>query len=131
MKSGTCRDQDTVHTYLVDFKNQWPGIKISDIDLEDYSCLNGWGFGNLAASANDIAKFYYAYFGSEEVITYNTAAKMMEFRYMNDPVFNVSYGLGTMPEYNNPKQDPAKDTYPNYETFEIIGHAGADWGSGA
>jgi len=55
----------------------------------------------------------------------------MEFRYMNDADFNVSYGLGVMPTYTDPKRDPARDTYPNYELFEIIGHAGADWCSGA
>jgi len=106
-------------------------MKFTDKDMDDDSCLNGWGFGNLAASANDVARFYYAYFGSENIIKHETAAQMMEFRYMNDPVFNVSYGLGTMPEYTDPKQDPDRDVYPNYQPYEVIGHAGADWGSGA
>jgi hypothetical protein len=78
-------------------------LKFTDFDLENDSCLNGWGFGNLAASANDVARFYYEYFGSEKIISYETAAQMMEFRYMNDPSFNVSYGLGTMPTYTDPK----------------------------
>jgi hypothetical protein len=56
---------------------------------------------------------------------------MMEFRYMNAKDFNVSYGLGTMPTFTDPKKDPNEDVYPNYQMFEIIGHAGADWGSGA
>jgi len=59
MKPGTCRDQDTVHTYLIAIDNQLPGLKLTSIDLDDDSCLNGWGFGNLAASASDVAKFYH------------------------------------------------------------------------
>lgn len=56
---------------------------------------------------------------------------MMEFRFMNDPTFNVSYGLGTMNMYYDSRKDPTKDVYPNYDQYELIGHAGADWGSGS
>lgn len=93
--------------------------------------MNGWGFGNLAASANDIAKFYFEEFGGENFIKYKTAAEMMHFSYMNDPVFNVSYGLGVMTEYYDPKIDPGKEVYPNFQEFQLLGHAGADWGSDA
>lgn len=73
-----------------------PGLKLSEVDLDNDSCLNGWGFGNLAASASDVSRFLYEYFGSERIIKYETAAQMMDFSYMNDPEFNVSYGLGVM-----------------------------------
>lgn len=85
-----------------------PGIKITGIDLENDSCLNGWGFGNLASSANDVAKFHFEYFGSEKIIKYETAAQMIYFSYMKDPNFNVSYGLGVMPGYFGTKTDPNK-----------------------
>jgi hypothetical protein len=47
--------------------------------MGDDSCLNGWGFGNLAASAHDLASFYFQYFGTEKIIKHETAAKMMHF----------------------------------------------------
>jgi hypothetical protein len=87
------------------------------------SCLNGWGFGNLAASAEDVAKFYYQYFGTEKFIKHETAAQMMEFAYMNNPYFNISYGLGVIPMDYDPKTGPGND-YPNYSYFELMGHAG-------
>jgi hypothetical protein len=74
MKPGTCKDQDTVNTYLIGIENEWPALKFTDVDLDNDSCLNGWGFGNLAASANDVARFYYEFFGSENIISYETAA---------------------------------------------------------
>jgi len=43
--------------------------------MDDDSCLNGWGFGNLASSAEDVAKFFYQDFGTENMIKYETAAK--------------------------------------------------------
>lgn len=52
--------------------------------MGDDSCLNGWGFGNLAASAHDLASFYFQYFGTEKIIKHETAAKMMHFDYMNN-----------------------------------------------
>jgi hypothetical protein len=36
-----------------------------------------------------------------------------------------------MPMYYDRTIDPNKVVYPNYPTFEIIGHAGEDWGSEA
>ena len=56
---------------------------------------------------------------------------MMHFDYMNNKYFNISYGLGVFPMWYDYSKDPSKDVYPHYQFFEIIGHAGQDWGSGA
>ena len=56
---------------------------------------------------------------------------MMHFDYMNNKYFNISYGLGVIPMWFDPAIGPNKDVYPNYQYFEIIGHAGQDWGSTA
>jgi hypothetical protein len=129
LEKGTCTEQGTTNSYYYDFRNQWPGVAAIPVQMDDESCLNGWGFGNLASSAEDIAKFYYQYFGTEKIISYETAASMMHFDYMNSPNFNISYGLGTMPMWFDPKVGPNRDVYPKYQYFEIIGHGGQDWGS--
>jgi hypothetical protein len=49
---------------------------------------------------------------------------MMHFDYMNNKYFNISYGLGVIPMYYDPAKGPNKDVYPNYQYFEILGHAG-------
>jgi len=41
------------------FKNKWPGIEADYIDLNQFSCLNGWTSGNLMASAHDVSEFFY------------------------------------------------------------------------
>ena len=112
---GTCAKQGTTNSYFYSFENQWPALSATPVQMDDDSCLNGWGFGNLAASAEDVAKFYYQYFGSEKIIKYETAAKMMHFDYMDNKYFNVSYGLGVIPMWFDPAIGPNKDVYPNYQ----------------
>jgi hypothetical protein len=103
------------------------------MNIDGDSCLNGWAFGNIAASSRDIAKFYLEYLGSENLINKTTAAQLMDFDYMTDKRFNISYGLGIIPvvfDVANGSSNP-NHVYPNYPANEIIGHLGEDWGSAA
>ena len=57
----------------------------------------------------------------------------MNFEYMSERGFNISYGLGIIPmvyPVANGSMNP-NHVYPNYPSNEIIGHLGEDWGSGA
>ena len=113
--------------------NEYPGLKVTEYDIISDSCLNGWGFGNIAATALDVAKYYFEYFGSENLISYESAAKMMNFEYMDSKSFNITYGVGltpmVFPSANNISSP--NHPYPNFPENELIGHAGEDWGSGA
>jgi len=88
----------------------------------DYSCLNGWGFGNIASSARDVAKFFFEYLGSESMVSDSMKKIMMsdwEHGGGTDG-FSFEYALGLMPL-----------PYKNFgEGFTyLVGHAGMDWGS--
>ena len=79
-------------------KNEWPGSEYSYLDLDDLSCLDGWGFGNIAATVDDVAKFFYEYLGTENLIKKETLAKMMNWEAGGGTDgFKFVYGLGFMP----------------------------------
>ena len=48
------------------------------IDLWDYSCLNGWTMGNIATTASEISRFYYA-LANGQLITKASLAQMLDF----------------------------------------------------
>ena len=45
--------------------------------INDFSCLNGWTFGNIMASAHDIAMFFLELLGNKSILKEETL-KMME-----------------------------------------------------
>lgn len=107
-------------------KNEWPGYEYSYLNLDDYSCLDGWGFGNIAASADDVAKFFYQYLGTENLIKKETLNKMMNWEYGGGTDgFKFEYGLGFMPLGYRVMPGEDDDFYGRH----VIGHAGLDWGS--
>lgn len=57
-----------VHTYSSLKAHQWPATQFSYQDYFEKSCANGWGFGNIALSAADSARFWYEYLGTENII---------------------------------------------------------------
>ena len=63
MKEGKCSSKPpserVTHNYLISYGGAWPADFYSYEDLFGYSCLNGWGFGNIAVTAMDISKFFY------------------------------------------------------------------------
>lgn len=77
---GKCSKYSNVtHSYGLLQKNEWPGIEYDYIDLYDFSCLNGWGFGNIAATASNGAKFFYELLGTNNFINDTTKETMMNW----------------------------------------------------
>ena len=127
MKNGKCSEyKDVTQQYMLGSRNEWPGSEYYYQDLDDYSCLDGWGFGNIAASADDVAKFFYEYLGTENLIKKETLNKMMNWEYGGGTDgFRFIYGLGFMPLGYRVMKNESDDFYATH----VIGHAGLDWGS--
>ena len=57
---AVCHRCSVSHQYSAEML--WrPNLETADfafIDLYDYSCLNGWAMGNIAASARDLSMFF-------------------------------------------------------------------------
>lgn len=58
-----------VHTYESKKVHRWPATQFSFLDYWEKTCANGWGFGNIALSATDSARFWYEYMGTENIIS--------------------------------------------------------------
>mmetsp|Transcript_10614 Transcript_10614/g.27296 ORF Transcript_10614/g.27296 Transcript_10614/m.27296 type:complete len:592 (-) Transcript_10614:143-1918(-) len=125
-------------------------------DLYDDSCLNGWTMGNIAASARDIARFFYWVFHGR-IVPQAQLAEMMDWHYFTTgfmtcpttvptplkPVFCMGYGLGLMQTpITFPAAPGACDKHHPHclcagfgahrqcqVYFTMQGHAGEDWGS--
>lgn len=93
----------------------------------DYSCLDGWGFGNIAVTSEDISKFFYQYLGTENIISDSMKAKMLNWEHgEGDEHFRFTYGLGLMRMgWTVQKGENANDT----SKYTLLGHAGMDWAS--
>ena len=51
MKGQCSASPNVAHQYYnLKATGVWPAIEYGSTDLDNYSCLNGWGFGNIAAS---------------------------------------------------------------------------------
>jgi hypothetical protein len=75
------------------------------LNLDDYSCQNEWGAGNIAASATDVSKFFYQYGLTENMISTESLNKMFNWEAGGGTDgFKFVYGLGFMP-----KLFPVKD----------------------
>ena len=103
MKEGKCSDipqseRVTHQYYLTHNRNAWPADSFSYMDMFGLSCLNGWGFGNIAVTAMDITKFFYYYLGTENFISDSMKAKMLNWEHgIGTEGFTFDYGLGLMP----------------------------------
>ena len=79
-------------------KNKWPGTEIYYQDFGNLTCANGWGFGNIAISAGNAARFWYEYLGTENMINNKTKSILMEnfFNPIRYFMSYYSYGGGLM-----------------------------------
>ena len=86
-------------------------------DYSHTSCLNGWTCGNIAARASDVAGFFFELL-TGKIVSQNMINEMCKFETFNTGWgTGIPYGLGLM----------------HLETgdYEMIGHAGQDYASGA
>lgn len=112
------------------------------VDLFDYSCLNGWTMGNIAATPADVTRFYHALFQGQ-IISEASLAQMMAWKPLTtgfEP--GMPYGLGLM--YGEIRLPLATHTCANLEQYgcechlfvgcalkvPYYSHAGLDYGSG-
>ena len=112
-----------VHQYEMYVKHYFLK-EVSFRDIVDFSCLNGWTCGNIAASAIDIARFY-AHLGSGHIVNVASLKQMCHF----DPLsvgwaVGLPYGLGLMPQGSRTMPGG-----PNEGAVILLGHGGMDWGS--
>ena len=66
------------------------------VDLWDYSCLNGWTMGNIAASASDVSRFYHA-LAHGQLVSNASLTEMLHFLPLSggtQPRAGTPYGLG-------------------------------------
>ena len=88
------------------------------------SCLNGWTCGDIAASASDVASFYYEFLRpGGPLVNATSRAEMLKFKsFTTGWARGLPYGMGLMPEgyYEGMTNQTA-----------IVGHGGQDWGSGS
>ena len=118
-----------VHTYESKTVHEWPATQFSYQDYWEKTCANGWGFGNIALSARDTAKFWYEYMGTENIITKEYQELLMHFQPKEHYEWvQYSYGGGVMwKEYKASADDPDSD----WKKRTMVGHSGVDYGSQA
>jgi hypothetical protein len=46
----------------------WPALEVNFLDLYDLSCLDGWGFGNIATTAGDASRFFWELLGTHNIL---------------------------------------------------------------
>lgn len=94
---GRCSEYEgegVAHTYMNMSKNSWPGTEIFYKDFAELTCANGWGFGNIAISAGDAARFWYEYLGTENIINNATKTILMENFFQPYPCAWSLYAYG-------------------------------------
>eukprot|EP00467_Chlorarachnion_reptans_P015528 CAMPEP_0114498560 /NCGR_PEP_ID=MMETSP0109-20121206/6939_1 /TAXON_ID=29199 /ORGANISM="Chlorarachnion reptans, Strain CCCM449" /LENGTH=398 /DNA_ID=CAMNT_0001676049 /DNA_START=253 /DNA_END=1449 /DNA_ORIENTATION=+ len=97
------------------------------VDLYEESCLNGWTCGNIAASGESLANFWYD-LGSLKLVNNASFQSMVEFQpLVNDWCPGCYYGKGLILIPGEWK--PMDPNVPWQETA-LLGHPGEDWGSG-
>ena len=119
-------DQYAVRAVAAQESADW--VTVSPTDMTWASCLNGWTFGNLAATPAAVARVVHAAFGSAQprLLSDTSLAQMLEFQPLTTGwSTGLRYGLGVM--------DVSFFAVPGVppELFHFVGHAGQDYGSGA
>ena len=142
---AVCHRCSVSHQYSAEML--WrPNLETADfafIDLYDYSCLNGWAMGNIAASARDLSMFFRDLFsptphapGAKPMLSPQSRDLMTDPKKMHmlsnswwAGHTNDTYSLGNMRILDFrplviPGTGDASDT-------DLWGHPGSDWGSGS
>ena len=130
---GKCSDYANVsHQFAATFdQSEAPGYwtTIHWNDIYEFSCLNGWTMGNIAAASSDTAGTMYHVFGksaSTRLLSNASLQAMQDFLPLTTGwSVGLQYGLGLM----QVDMFPNKGASSEYTTF--IGHAGQDYGSAA
>lgn len=128
LQNGPCSQySDVAHQYAYSNKMNGDQIVATEIfDLDDYSCLNGWTCGNVAASAKALASFWRDLFNYRGILGPVALPLMTKFNTLVNPwCYGCQYGKGIILT-SPPPLDPKANPY----SYLLFGHAGQDWGSG-
>lgn len=121
-KCASYASKGMVHQYYANITRHLEIIiDVSFSDIMQYSCLNGWTCGNIAASTTDVASFYY-HLNKGHIVS---KASLDEMLMKPKPItmgwgMHLQYGLGIF-EQNFKTQDG--------QNWTNWGHGGMDWGS--
>lgn len=97
---------------------------VSYFDVYDESCLNGWTMGNMAATARDVARFWWAVFREGLVSPASLHDMIGQFNpFTSGFALGLKYGTGLM------KYEPYSELNST-GSMELLGHVGLDYGSG-
>ena len=82
--NGKCTEQgydDIVSQYSfgMDGIDHFYSARMFFFNINNFSCLNGWTFGNIIASAHDLAMFFYELLGNKSILKAETLAIMENF----------------------------------------------------
>ena len=134
---GQCQDyvtQGMIRQYKSEIRASFTGLVVDIKDITEFSCLNGWTCGNVAAAARDTAAFYFELLSpGSRILSASSQQQMQRFEPLTQGWFpGLPYGLGLMKTSVQVKvvngtgkaaSDPASPAY-------LVGHGGEDWGSG-
>lgn len=122
-KTGPCSAYPRVAHYY-DYRS--PGWE----DLYDASCLNGWGFGNVGASAAVAADFFFDLVGRDpRIVDGLTALQMQQWGGVLMNHHTERYGLGLM-YLPLSRYGLLNDSAPGAEPYSFgVGHNGCDYGT--
>jgi len=125
---GPCSSYDSViHQYHTAYDKAKGGLVFED--LIDDSCLNGWTFGSIAASALDVASFYYHLLRpGSAIVSSATQAVLTQMQPLTTGwSVGLQYGYGLMSEGEFFRVSKGNAS----GAAALIGHGGEDWGSGS
>ena len=81
-------------------KNEWPGIlaTFSNLRSEESSCSTSgsWVTGDISSTAEDLAKFFFFYLGTEEIISFDMRSKILNIDQGDEPDFYFNYAVGLL-----------------------------------
>jgi D-alanyl-D-alanine carboxypeptidase len=99
-ESGWCStDPLIVHQYANSPYTFWESVKVTNYtfyDIVNTSCLNGWTFGNIAATPLDIAHFHYD-LQQGKIVTQDSLKQMNSLYNQSFAGDDVAYGFGLRP----------------------------------
>ena len=127
-EKGPCsKTKGVVHQYSLRVDNMTArtgvgGVVTTHADILDDSCLNGWTCGNIAASAESTATWFWDVYHGKLVNDTTLLTMMNSVPLTKGWSPGLSYGLGLMHFKLPLAVDPLNQTI-------TVGHGGADWGS--
>eukprot|EP00040_Diaphanoeca_grandis_P021185 m.112851 g.112851 ORF g.112851 m.112851 type:complete len:518 (-) comp28222_c1_seq2:50-1603(-) len=122
---GKCsKDPQVVHQYRFSVNaNANREVIASHTDIVDYSCLNGWACGSIAAPVGTISNWFWDMFHGKIVSNASLTQMLNGIPLTKGWSPGLKYGLG-MNHYA-----PFTTKVDGQNLTWTIGHGGADWGS--